>query len=216
MANDLIKVVTPVGSLHWVNISGQGKENYNEDGYVYVATVHLSGKPAEDLIAKIEEVLGDPGKLTVKSKGYRELLEDEDGKLFTPTAKNSEGKATGIYAFTFSTGTTFTDGKPKSINIYDTNGVKTSIGDKRIGNGSIGAISGNMKKFVRGPAKAQETGVSLFLNAIQLVKFVEYSDDGGFEAQDGDFTGNTDEETGFKAQPQQEEVAEKKTSKPRL
>lgn len=195
MANELVPVVTPVGELHYVQISGQGKLNYNEDGYNYVATVNLTGEKAEHLKAKINEVLGEVGKgENVKSLGYREILEDEEGR-YTPTQntkdRDANAKPTGIFAFTFSTAVAFSDGKPKKISVYNssTPPVKINLGDKKIGNGSTGALSGKMQRFKKG----KDVGVSLFLNAVQLVNFIEYVGDAGFDGQEGGWTGNDEE-----------------------
>ena len=192
--SDLTPIVTPIGELQYVHISGQGKQNYNEDGYNYVATIYLTGKDAEDLIAKLETVLGEvPKGKNLKSKGYRELLKDEEG-MYEPTANTKErdegAEKTGIYAFRFSTNTTFADGKQKKISVYNSANPPTRInlGDRKIGNGSKGAISGKLQKYEKG----KDVGLSLFLNAVQLVDFKEYVDDAGFEGQEGGFIGDTD------------------------
>lgn len=221
MAKDLVNVVTPVGELHWVNISGQGKENFNEDGYEYVATVHLEGDKAKDLKAKIDALIANPpeGK-KLKSTGYRELLRNEDGELFTPTADNKEGEKTGIYAFTFRTGTTYEDGKTKVVSVYNCAKPpqKVKLGDKRIGNGSKGAISGKMRMFERG----KEYGVSLFLHAIQLTNFKEYEDGAGFEEQEGDFydvgegEGFANDEAETPTETKETPKADKPKTKPKL
>lgn len=215
--SELKPVVTPVGELFYVNISGQGKQNYNEDGYNYVATVHLSGKPAEKLKQEIEEVLGPvPAGKTVKSRGYRELYKDKEGKLFTPTSNRKvtdEDTKTDLTAFTFSTSTTFADGKPKKINVFNKNQGKVELGDRKIGNGSRGAISGKMKQFVKG----KEMGVSLFLNAVQITQFIPYEGDAGFEAQDeGDFEGFDDADENFQNSAAAEPAPAKEKAKPKL
>lgn len=191
---DLIPVVTPVGELHYVQISGQGKLNYNEDGYVYTATINLTGEAAEELKAKCDEVVGEIAKgENLKTRGYRELLKDAEG-IYTPTSNTKERDAdaekTGIIAFTFSTETTFADGKTKKISVYNSANPPTRInlGDKKIGNGSKGAISGRLRRYKKG----KDVGVSLFLNAVQLVEFKEYVDDAGFGAQEGGFLGDNE------------------------
>jgi len=205
---DLVPVVTPVGELHYVNISGQGKQNYNEDGYNYVATINLTGKDAEDLKEEIDEVIGEVAKgENLKSRGYRELMEDEKG-IYTPTQNTKErdasAKATGIYAFSFSTATTFADGKTKKISVYNSANPpsRINLGDKKIGNGSKGCISGKMQRYKKG----KDVGISLFLNAVQLVDFKEYVDDAGFAAQDGGFVGDGD---GFNPSTAEAEVDKK-------
>ena len=204
MAKKLTPIVTPVGELWYVNITGQGKENYNEDGYDYVATVNLTGEAAEATKAKIEAELGEIPKdakgnptLIVKSRGWRELLKDADG-VYTPTQKTVErdkkAEKTGIFAFTFKTGVTFEDGRTKKVAVYNKDAQKVEMGNLLIGNGSKGAISGKMERVVR----KDEVMVSLYLNAVQLTEFIPYSGDAGFETQEGgSFTAVNDAETGF-------------------
>ncbi|NCB95301.1 MAG: hypothetical protein EOM35_02355 [Negativicutes bacterium] len=190
--SELVPIVTPVGELHYVHISGQGKLNYNEDGYNYVATLYLEGEKAQKVITQLEEVLGDvPKGKNVKSKGYRELLKDADG-TYEPTSNTTERDAkaveTGIYAFRFSTSTTFADGKQKKISVYNSANPpsRINLGERKIGNGSKGAISGKLQRYEKG----KDVGVSLFLNAVQLVEFIEYVGDAGFEGQEGGFIGD--------------------------
>lgn len=214
---DLVKVATPVGELWYSNITGQGKKNYNEDGFVYTSTLHLKGDNATLLKDKINEVLGPipKGKL-VKSVGYRELLEDADG-IYTPSKKTVErdksAKPTGVFAFVFSTGVAYEDGRPKTIAVYNKDAQKVNMGDRLIGNASKGAISGNLKRY----ESKDEVGVSLFLNALQLTEYVPYEGNAGFDKQEGGFSSPTDGETGFtgnvetNAQP-----AEVTQTKPRL
>lgn len=213
MSKDLVPMVTEVGDLHWVNIFGQGKLNYNEDGYDYTATVHLSGEAANKAKAKIDEVLGPiPEGKKVKSKGYRELYKDADGNLYTPSESKpaSEGKPSGIFAFQFKTGVTLPDGRTKVVGVFNKDAKKINLGDRKVGNGSKGAISGKLQRYEKG----KEIGVSLFLHAIQLTEFVEYSDDAGFEEQEGSFDAPVDEESGFSGQAETKpEVAKEK---PRL
>ena len=64
--------------------------------------------------------------------------------------------------------------------MFNSKAGKISLGDKKIGNGSVGRISGKMKRNENG----KDISVSLFLNGVQINKFVEYVDDGGFEADD--------------------------------
>lgn len=189
--SDLIKVATPVGELHYVNISGQGKENYNEDGYEYVATVYLDKTKPEvvEFIAKIEDVkLSGPKDKSLQTSGYFDLFEDEEGKLFAHTDKKTGGKPTNFIGARFKTKTTFSDGKPKKITVYNAKKKVVELGERRVGNGTIGAISGAMELYTNG----KKWGISLYLNAIQIVKFLEYVGDAGFEDQEGDFEGFDD------------------------
>ena len=230
MANELINVVTPVGELHFVNIAGQGKKNYNEDGYEYAATIYLEGEKAKALRDKLDAVLSSPPKgKTLKGKGYKELLVDEEGNLYSPDKAGkvykkvdeekvditAKCKPSGIWAFAFKTGVTFADGKPKVVNVYNCAKPpqKVRIGERKVGNGSKGAISGKMRMY----EQAKEYGISLFLSAIQLTNFKEYEGDAGFEEQEGDFYGVDEDGAGFEAA--EESAAEAPTeakAKPKL
>lgn len=220
--SDLIPIVTPIGKLYYVQITGQGKKNYNEDGFVFTATLHLTGDKAEALKAKIGEVLGEVAKDEhLKSLGYKELLEDDEG-VYTPSSKTTErdksAKPTGITSFSFSTSTVIgEEKKPKKISVYNSafpKPQKLNLGDKTIGNGSEGAISGTMKRYKQ---KKGAVGVSLFLNAVQLSKFIEYTEDAGFSGVEGGYTG--EDEDGIDTSTMETEAvktAEAPKSKPKL
>lgn len=237
MANkQLTKVVTPIGELHYVQIEGQGKEKYDkEKGYEYVATLYLTSEKSVDLRKKMDEVVGElKDDETLKSKGYRQLMKDKDGNIFTPTNKNKKrqdgAELIEMYSFSFRTGTVFKekrdDGtvntKPQIINVYDSGNKllnvkpkKISLQGKKIGNGSLGAISGAMERSVY----KGEVSCSLYLKSIQLTHFIEYEGDAGFEAQEGEFEGDAygEEDSGdFSSQSEATSTEEAKTSKPRI
>lgn len=224
---DKVKVVTPVGELHWCNISGTGKKNYNEDGFVYTATIFLKGEAAEKLQAEIDAVLGDvPKNKKLKSKGYRDVYKNPEGKYFVETGNREateDDTPTDLVAFQFTTNTTLPDGRQSKIDVYNS-GKKTeanpsgkpqkiNLGSRGIGNGSLGAISGVLKKN----DTAKDVSISLFLKAIQLTKYIEYSGDAGFDAQeDGEFDGvESDGTEEFSSPEKEEDKAEPKKSKAR-
>lgn len=217
-----VKLVSPVGSLQYVHISGQGKQNYNEDGYEYVATIYLDkSKPeVKAFMEQIDEIRsGCPKDKTMQAEGYKTVYADEEGKLFVETDNKKFDKElhkeTGLISVQYKTKTTFTDGKTKKIAVYNAKGKKVELGERRIGNGTTGALSGASEVYVNG----KKTGVSIYLSSVQVVKFVEYVDDGGFAEQEGDFDG-FDDEGDFETKPASEDkpVEEAKTEKvkPRL
>lgn len=114
-----------------------------------------------------------------KSKGYKvERVVKEGGDK-----DNEDDWIDGEnMAFNFWTSANWKDGKDTVIDIYNARGSQVSLGNKKIGNGSFGSISGSMSIYDGGTATSR--GVSLYLNAIQLTKFVEYSQDAGFAAQE--------------------------------
>ena len=153
-------------------------------------------------------------------------MKDGEGNLYSPNKddkvfKKVDGESvditkecspSGVWAFTFRTGTTFPDGKTKQVNVFNNAKRKVNMGERKIGNGTTGAISGKMRMFERG----KEWGVSLFLSNIQIVKFVPYEGDAGFEEQDGDFDGNFDGDSFEEPAEAPKEEAKTEKSKPRL
>jgi hypothetical protein len=193
------------GGLEWVQYEGPGKESLS--GVMqYLATLLLSGDEAETL----KEIINDfwkenkPKGKKPKSLGYyahrikTAEVDDDDAPIYEETGKT---------AFIFKTGVAYRDGKPKVIKIYNAKGNEVNLQGKKIGNESEGFISGAMDIYA---IKTGEAGVSLYLNAIQLTKFDEYTGgDAGFEAADGDGWTGEDDESGF------ESVSDTK-AKPRL
>lgn len=221
MSDKGIKIITPVGPLSWVQITGQGKLNYNEDGYNYVSTLTLDKKTAEPLIAQIDEIAkGCPADKKFKSNGYRAVFVDKDGNQFVETDNRSfdakaGDKETDLLAFSFATRTKFDDGKPTVIGVYNAKGDKVVLGDRLIGNGTIGSVSAKGKVYVNG----KNTGVSLYLKAIQIVKYVPYDGDAGFAAVDADedaFTGFDEANDDFQSDAPVDKPAEQTKTKPKL
>lgn len=181
------QIVTPVGELAWVFITGKGREDLNGNDR-YVASLKLANDSAElkAIKATIKEFWDankPKGKGLPKSNGIKVQRDKETGE------------ETGFTLINMWTGTTFPDGKIKVIKTYNSKGIEVNLGSKSIGNGSRGSLSGVLAIYSNGP----NVGVTVYLNAVQLTKFVEYSTDAGFAAQeDGEdsFTG-IDNEEGF-------------------
>lgn len=189
------KITTPVGDLEWVLISGKGKANMSGK-LEYKVDVVLDGDVAEQLKAAIDEFWKDNksrGVKKPKSLGYYAHKiptdeKDEDGDVVY--------EETGKTAFVFKTGTTYKDGGEKKIPVYNAKGAEVSLGKKQIGNGSRGRVQGNMGIYeVRNEGKLVNAGVSLYLNGVQIAKFVEYSggvEFDGLDSEYGDFEGFDD------------------------
>jgi len=183
------RIVTPVGDLKWVFITGQGKKDLNDnDRYVASVAFPSDSPELESITESINNYWNEnkpKGKNKFKSNGIKEEFD-------------KDGNATGYHLVNFWTGITFPDGSPKVIKTMNARGAEVALGIKKIGNGSRGAISGAMAIYQNGP----NVGVTLYLNAIQLTKFVEFSSDAGFEVQEDEdgWTGEDLNEGGFPAQ----------------
>lgn len=200
MSETSIKMVIPKdgkGVLKWLFIDGKGKDDLNgnpkytaqvvltpDQAGPYIETIQAyweENRPANWKVTKADAVkdkklkVGDP-----KDPTYLGFKEDEDGN----------------FVFTFKTNPTYQDGTQKVIDIYNAKAVKISLGDKKIGNNSLGALSGIMDIF----HNTGNCGVTFYLNAVQLTKFIEFSTDAGFEAQDEEgFEGLDDSMSEFEA-----------------
>lgn len=191
-------VQTPVGDLEWVFITGKGKKDLNDnDRFVASLVVPTDSDECIAFKEQIEEYWAEnkPKGAKLKSLGFKEL-EDENGKT------------TGRTSFNFWTGIVFPTGDPKKVKVFNAKGAEVSLGDKKIGNGSKGRIKGAMGIYDNGPAAR---GVTLYLNGIQLTKFVPFEGGVSFDevedAGDDAFEGFEDgmdalpEETNPEAQP---------------
>lgn len=195
--------------LMWIFIDAPGKPAMDPTKpNRKLASLYADEKAAQPLIDAIDEFWDDnKGKgWKCKSKGYtpEKVLKEGGDK-----GNEDDYVKSGRIIFNFWTGANWPDGNDRVIDIYNAKGNKVSLGSKKIGNGSKGAISGTMAIYDSGLASR---GVTLYLNAIQLTKFVEFSQDAGFGAQEEDedaFMGVDSEFEGTIAEEQSE-------AKPRL
>ena len=159
-------IVSPIGAFRWAFIS---KPRDNLSGVSqYSITVNMTEAEAKPLIDTIMEVWKESGiKKEMKSAGYK--TEDD-----------------GTISFNFKTNAVFADGSQNKVGLFDSKGKKVDLGDKLIGNGSTGRVKGVASSYESGA----NAGVTLYLNSVQIMKFVEYEAGDSFDALDGDgFTG---------------------------
>lgn len=168
-----INVTSPKGELKWIFISGQGRKNLNGE-MEYTASVQIPKDEAAALVQKLEEFWDENkprGATKPKSMGFKET---EDGQHIQ---------------FTFKTKPTYPNGEPKLVRVFNAKADEVKLPEnQRIGNGSRGRIAGVAAIYDAGKA-AQ--GVTLYLDSVQLTKFVAYSPAAGFDADEDEdaFTG---------------------------
>ena len=160
---------TPLSELMWVSISGQGKLKYegdenNPDDYIYTVTARFdkaqADKVSKDILAFWNENRDSAGFKNKEPKyGLPKPEEDEDGN------------ETGFYTLQAKTTTVWPDGKANRIKVLRANGNVIDLGDQQIGNGSTGVVHGDLA--ISGN-KANH-GISFYLKAVQLKKFVPYT-----------------------------------------
>jgi len=176
MADEKVKITTPIGELMYVNVRGQGKLDYDGKFYEYTAGIKLNKKDAKKLYAEICE--------------YFEANKPTWFKGDEPTNKVKRKQDDGDFLFNFKTKVAFEgkDGnvKPTKIGIVNAKNHYVELPeDEGIGNGSIGRVSGTMT--IHSDKRANRAGVSLWLNNVQLLKYVKFVPNTGFDETDGDF-----------------------------
>lgn len=185
-----------VHELAWVTITGQGKKKYDPENklddsdplsYVYQASAVLNKAQKEEVEKRLNAFWLENRPAKGIKQNYnliRAEVADKLDKSGNPVL-DSDGdpikEETGRYYLAFTTNTHIAKGKgatrtltPKSIKVLRPDGkTPLNLGDKQIGNGSTGIIHGilTINDF-----KSNE-GLSLYLTAVQLKKFVPYDPD---------------------------------------
>jgi hypothetical protein len=208
---DITYLDTPVGELEYVIISGKGKLDL-KGVPKYNATVVLSAEEAAPFIAKIDSFWEDvkPKGGKAKSMGYyphtvkdKEASEEAGEPVYVPTGKIAIQAKTGI---------AYQSGDAKIIKIFNAKGNEVSLQGKKIGNGSRGRLGIGMALYDVNPSAR---GVTLYLNSIQISKFIEYTGGDSFDSiedeEGGDFDGVDND--GMSAMSEEEAAT---PAKPRL
>jgi hypothetical protein len=200
------KVTTPKGELHWVFIDGEGSLNELNDTYEYKATLLLptDSQECKDLQAKYDKLWEESADKKAYEQAYAEAKPAMQAKMEFHKGYSEvlgdDDKPTGKTQFRFKTGTTYKpkkgeeEGKPVKISVYNAKAKKVNLGDVKIGNGTIGRISGTLSSYF----KATNAGVSGYLSSIQIINLVEYVDN-EFEEEEG-YVGPDEDENEFTGQ----------------
>ena len=202
MSDTIRKTKTPKGELRWVQITGEGKEDL-QGNLKYNASVLLDDRIEAHAayIADIDaywEENRPKGITEAKSTGIYPLTEKDDA--------GNKVQVPHMWYAQFKTGTTYTNGDTKKIKTFNAKAVEVDLGKQSIGNGSEGRIAGAMDIYTVKSPKGQvaQAGVTLYLDAIMLTKFIPYTGTSAFGEGDADesegWTG-ADEDTGFEPEP---------------
>ena len=156
---------TPICELRWVNLQGVDT-SINKDGSQNkkVACGVVTGEVAEQIAAQIEAIWQE-AKIEM---GLKKNV--ANGNIIPKPIVDENGDMTGEYELRFKTNTYFADGKENKVPIYNAKGKEVDLGDRKIANGSQGIIHGEIGYYdVSG-----QKGLTLYLKAIQITKFIEY------------------------------------------
>lgn len=220
MSETSVKMNIPTdatGTLKWLFIDGEGKENLS-GVKKFTAQVILSPEQAQPYIEQVnafwEENKPATWKITAADlkKEPQKFKGLKVGESKPPVSLGYKEDDDGNFVFTYNTNTTYADGTPKVVEIFNAKANKISLGGKKIGNGSEGALGGIMDIYNN---KNLSVGVTFYLNAVQLTKFVEFTGSAGFDAAEveGGFEGIDQSMDQFSAQS---EGGGEEQAKPRL
>jgi hypothetical protein len=195
MANAKKSFKTPLAKLEYVQIDGTGKLKYDPENrldendpasYQYVATAVLTKEQADKVKAEVLAFWKD-NKPTGATKMKYDLVKPELKKVLDAQGNEQEDEEggivkeeTGMYLMQAKTITQWPDGKPNKIKVLRANGNPLDLGDRKIGNGSMGVIHGTL--MING-FKGNE-GCNFYLNAIQLKKLEVYTESDDVQTDD--------------------------------
>ena len=202
MAKDKVTIVVPSedkfnpAPIPFGVVTGEGLDNYNEDGKEYSVSIILDNKQAKDVKEQVmdfwdEHKPSGAGDEPANIKGIvREGKDDYEGSFI-------------MYA---KTQTNFGEGKPNIIPIVNHEGTKLDPAEfGLIGKGSEGRLAVNLAIYVQGKKK----GVSVFLSAVKLTKFEKYEASGGASAFGSNDEGEVSGEGGFKSEKKKDKKKKK-------
>jgi hypothetical protein len=206
MANKKIdRITTPAGVAKYPWLS-RPDVRFNPNG-VFVVKLIIDQLEAKDLCAKLDDIA---------QASYDKAVEDAKTPQLKKTIKlkapyspefDSEGNETGNVEFKFKTNATaMVKGKLTTFDppsAFDSQGKKFPM--PNVYGGSV--IKVNFEPFPYFNPKDKEAGVSLRLNAVQIIKLVTGSggtaescgfgvEEGGFEFADGDSAGPAEDGAG--------------------
>ena len=183
------KVKTKVGSLKYINITGEGKDNSMPGEparmqYTCSMVVPKDGevhKHFQDQIDKEWAVYKKANgvKGLPKTNGMKDEMKDDPSGTIDPATEAVKKIPTGNVLITFKTNTKWADGNAQVIKVYAgpkgdqdiTAAVQRAAWS--IGNDSTGIIHGT----AQGNSIGGTEKVTLYLSAVQLAKLVKYEGD---------------------------------------
>jgi len=208
------KTVSPKGEFAWVCITGEGKENLSKK-MQYKVDLILDPKKNEVHQAYIDSITDYWNE--VKPKGFRrkpkslgwmycDNVLDEDGQKVEDDEGRKVYDKEGRVSISFKTSVAYPDGSNKVVKTRNARGGEVSLGDIKIGNGTIGYVAGAMDLYTTDTGDA---GVTFYLDELKITKLVEYS-------EGADFGDDTDDEDGWTGEDIDAFAGTSEESKPRL
>ena len=172
-------ITTPKGNLKWTFIDGLGKETEKNSGkykYQTVVKVLATDPTCIEAMVHIDQFWVDNKPKNAKAKPKTRAYKMEEDE--------TTGEETGYVLFGMSTVTTFPSGDKKVVKLFTAKAPvrEVSLGGKKIGAESLGRGIGTLAIYEYNGS----FGTTMYLDAISLSKFVEYTGGVDVESIDAD------------------------------
>jgi hypothetical protein len=164
---DDLTATTPRAAAYWAKVTKVGE--YGK----YEIDLHLENEDANTLLGQLEGL---------RDKGAKVV--DDAGKTGYNVADVHKGQDDqGRTIFKFKLAETRKDGTPNKIKFYDVNGKEVVDWDQLIGNESIVKVKYWARPYFM--PSSNTLGVTVSINAIQVIDLVPYGTGGGFDDESG-------------------------------
>ena len=174
--------VTPVGRTMWASII-EPNTKFDAEGK-YMMDMLFEPKQVEEVKAKLDSLLTS----FVDEKKKELKANKSNSYTVAPIFKEAidqEGNLTGDWMLRSKQYTKTFDGAPQKIRLADSTGKVLKDFNKAVGNGSKVRAKLYPKPYYM--ASSNTFGISMLINAVQIIDLVEYEAGGGFDSVDGGF-----------------------------
>ena len=181
-------------------VTGEGVPNYDEDGFEYSASIILSKKAKKDVL---ETVMNHWEKNKPEGAG-------DEPDNFDNIVRETEDGENILYSKT----QTHFGSKENKVTIV--NHLQEKLDPEEFGNigaGSEGRLAVKMGIYTQGKGSKMKAGISMYLSAVKLTKFVPYEGSDGASAFGEGDSGDVDSKHGFKSETKAEKKPKKNKKK---
>lgn len=165
------KIKTPVGPLYWVFITGDGRDQSEDnDGSKMQKTASVVFHKDSPECKKLQnEIQAEWEKYKAANPTKIKKATEPKSLGYKPVKDPETDEDTDYVIFQFKTNSFFPDGKRNMVPVYDIHGQKVDLGQSLIGNESTGIIHGEMMGY----EYLKSYGISLLLKGVQLATYKE-------------------------------------------
>lgn len=173
------KYTTPKGvaKYPWLNTPSTA---FNKNEYKTGLLLKVGDIPSEEFLELINDLV---------EQSYQKAVADlqKEGKVaaakqvkkrfpYKEELDKETGEETGYYEFNFSTQAETKEGKARKVKLFDAQAKPINSDEVKVGGGSEIKVNFTASPYYM--AASKEAGVKLYLNAVQIIKLVEFGNGG--------------------------------------